>query len=113
MKNCTEVFSIELPTGGQVTICRWRFQSENLPQDKPMKRMSIVAGIRGDAPEGMRIAYRLLQTLQQLEGDLHVTLEYFITKADYPIAFNNGSKIFELEVSGTIFFLIFLHLIYN
>ena len=66
----SSIFSIELPTGGSVSVLRWRFQNtqniQSLLEDKPVKRISIVAGIRGDAPEGIRVAYQLLQTLKDL-----------------------------------------------
>ena len=48
------VFEIEMPTGGSVEVVRHRFGSDSQP------RVAIVSGIRGDAPEGMRIALAVM-----------------------------------------------------
>ena len=53
MSRADSIITIYLPTGGEAPIVRRRF----LGSDGP--RVAIVAGIRGDTPEGMRIAYYL------------------------------------------------------
>ena len=53
------VFELEMPTGGSVEVVRHRFGAS------PQPRVAIVSGIRGDAPEGMRIALALMMFLQE------------------------------------------------
>ncbi len=58
---------VELPTGNEVDIVRRRFQGE------PGPHVVLVAGIRGDTPEGVRVLYdvtRIIRGLDQLTGTL-------------------------------------------
>ena len=51
MSQADSIITIHLPSGGEVPVIRRRFKG------KEGKRIAIVAGIRGDTPEGMRVAY--------------------------------------------------------
>lgn len=53
--------SIGLPAGGQVDVVRRRYGNGEGP------RVAVVAGLRGDCPEGVRVAHLLSQALEQLE----------------------------------------------
>ena len=90
----SSIFSIELPTGGSVSVLRWRFQNtqkiQNLQEDEPVKRISIVAGIRGDAPEGIRVAYHLLQTLKDLQEDINGIIDLY--PCVNPLAVEQGQR---------------------
>lgn len=85
-----EIFSIELPTGGNVAIPRWRFYSNETHSTEPLKRLSIVAGIRGDAPEGIRIAYQLLHSLIELEHDIRGVVDLY--PCVNPLAAEQGQR---------------------
>jgi predicted deacylase len=61
----TTVCRIELPTHNDVEVVRRRFQGE------PGPRVALLAGIRGDTPEGVRVLYgvtRLLRGLERIAG---------------------------------------------
>jgi uncharacterized protein len=89
----SDIFSIELPTGGNVSVLRWRFKSPSIQdtqENQSIKRMSIVAGIRGDAPEGIRVAYRLLHTLKELEHDINGVVDLY--PCVNPLAVEQGQR---------------------
>jgi predicted deacylase len=50
---------IELPTHNEVEVVRRRFQGSDGPS------VALVAGIRGDTPEGVRVLYEVTQLLRQ------------------------------------------------
>ena len=85
-----DIFSIRLPTGGNVRIPRWRFQPKDRESTEPLQRLSIVAGIRGDAPEEIRIAYRLLHTLTELEHDIRGVVDLY--PCVNPLAAEQGQR---------------------
>ncbi len=58
------IFSVETPVGPPVEIIRHTFAS-NLP--KPVKRVSLIAGLHGDELEGLYICHQLIETLKNLE----------------------------------------------
>ncbi len=64
MPELTSLIQIELPSGDQISITRRRFGRG------PGPRVAIVAGIRGDAPEGIRIAHQVASFLEQHEASL-------------------------------------------
>ena len=51
---------IELPTHNEVEVVRRRFQGSEGPS------VALVAGIRGDTPEGIRVLYEITRLLRQL-----------------------------------------------
>lgn len=53
---------IELPTHNEVEVVRRRFEGG------PGPCVALVAGIRGDTPEGVRVLYEITGMLQQLDG---------------------------------------------
>ena len=63
------IFEIELPTGGEVSVVRHRFGTSDHP------RVSIVSGIRGDTPEGMRITLDLIHFLKKKEDELRQSIK--------------------------------------
>ncbi|MEC7984764.1 MAG: succinylglutamate desuccinylase/aspartoacylase family protein [Myxococcota bacterium] len=85
MSESKSIFSIELPTGGEVQLTRHRFGLKRAP------RVSIVAGIRGDAPEGMRIAFSMLQRLVELEDVLQGQVDIY--PCVNPLAAEQGERL--------------------
>lgn len=79
------IFSIELPTGGEVQLIRHRFGKKSEP------RVSIVAGIRGDTPEGMRIAFSLSNQLAAFEDSLQGTVDIY--PCINPLAAEQGTRL--------------------
>jgi uncharacterized protein len=71
------VASFKSPLDGTVEIVRQTFPAAC---DKPVKRISFVAGLHGDELEGVYLCHRLIETLRQLQdtrplafrGDVHV-----------------------------------------
>ncbi len=65
------------PLGGSIEIIKQTFTSA---QDKPVKRVSFVAGLHGDELEGVYLCHRIIATLRQLKatrpqafrGEIHV-----------------------------------------
>ena len=51
MSKLSTLIELEVPTGDVVPVLRRRFTGG------PGRRVAIVAGIRGDTPEGIRVAY--------------------------------------------------------
>jgi predicted deacylase len=60
------VIQVELPSGDKLAIIRRRFGRPG--PDVP--RVCIVAGIRGDAPEGVRVAHQVAKVLEECEDRL-------------------------------------------
>ncbi len=52
---------VELPTHNEVEVVRRRFEGSQGP------RVALVAGIRGDTPEGVRVLYEVTGMLRQLD----------------------------------------------
>ena len=89
-----KIITITLPSGGSSTINRWRFGTGASP------RISIVAGIRGDTPEGMRVAYSLMQALGRLESTLEGTIDVY--PCVNPLAAEQGRRFwpfFEVDLN--------------
>jgi uncharacterized protein len=89
-----KIITITLPSGGDSTIGRWRFGTGDAP------RVTIVAGIRGDTPEGMRVAYSLMQTLGELESRLKGTIDIY--PCVNPLAAEQGRRFwpfFEVDLN--------------
>lgn len=83
----TTIFDLQTPSGAQVEVRRYRFGN---PQEKGL-RIAFVAGIRGDAPEGMRIAYRLMESLKAMEGALQGVVDIY--PCVNPLAAEQGSRL--------------------
>ena len=79
------VFEIEMPTGGSVEVVRHRFGNVSMP------RIAIVSGIRGDAPEGMRIALSLIDFLKQNEHHIQGCVDVY--PCMNPLAAEQGSRL--------------------
>lgn len=88
------VFEIEMPTGGSIEVIRHRFGSTALP------RVAIVSGIRGDTPEGMRIALSLMNFLKENEHHIHGCIDLF--PCVNPLAAEQGTRLwpfFDVDVN--------------
>ncbi len=83
----TTIFDLQTPSGAQVEVRRYRFGNT---QEKGL-RIAFVAGIRGDAPEGMRIAYRLMESLKVMEKELHGVVDIY--PCINPLAAEQGSRL--------------------
>ena len=79
------VFELEMPTGGSVEVVRHRFGSS------PQPRVAIVSGIRGDAPEGMRIALALMMFLQENEHHIQGCVDVY--PCMNPLAAEQGRRL--------------------
>ena len=71
MAETESLHCIELPSGATVDVVRQVFGSKEGP------RIVFVAGIRGDTPEGIRLAHRLGQFLATCEKQLKGRVEIF------------------------------------
>jgi predicted deacylase len=58
----TAICRIELPTHNEVEVIRRRFEGGAGPS------VAVVAGIRGDTPEGIRVVYEVTRLLRQLDS---------------------------------------------
>ena len=87
MSEISAVIKVELPSGGELEIIRRRFGT--VGGDTP--RVAVVAGIRGDAPEGIRVAHRLGATLETLEDRLRGTVDTY--PCANPLAAYSGSRL--------------------
>ena len=76
--------TLSMPSGGSVPVKRYRF-------GKPGKRVAFVAGIRGDAPEGIRVAFRLMKDLESLEDHLDGTVDVY--PCINPLAAEQGERL--------------------
>ena len=65
------VFELKTPSGATLKVERYRFGSVGGP------RITFVAGMRGDAPEGIRVAFRLMRALERMEGQLQGCVEVY------------------------------------
>ena len=58
------IFELKTPSGALLAVQRHRFGNGDGPT------VAFVAGVRGDAPEGIRVAFQLMEALRSLESDL-------------------------------------------
>ena len=83
MADLSRVIEIELPSGDTAPVVRRRFgQGE--------RRVVIAAGIRGDAPEGIRVAHRVGAYLEEHEDRLSGTVDIF--PCANPLAAHRGTR---------------------
>ena len=78
------VCTVGLPTGDTVEIIRRRFSGG------PGMRVAVVAGIRGDTPEGVRIAHLVAHALEAVHEDLKGTVDIY--PCVNPLAAHRGSR---------------------
>lgn len=83
----TTIFDLQTPSGAHLEVHRYRFGE---PQDNTL-RIAFVAGIRGDAPEGMRIAYRLMESLKSVEHELQGVVDIY--PCVNPLAAEQGMRL--------------------
>ena len=84
MARTDSIISIQLPTNSEADIIRWRYQGQ------PGPRIAVVAGIRGDTPEGMRVAYSLRVSLAKLEPLLKGSIDIY--PCVNPLAAEQGER---------------------
>ncbi|NOY28078.1 MAG: hypothetical protein GXP62_19610 [Oligoflexia bacterium] len=81
------VITIEMPSGGGVDVVRRRFVGRRA--DGP--RVAVVAGIRGDTPEGIRVAHELGRFLCAHEANLAGVVDVY--PCANPLAAHRGSRL--------------------
>ena len=64
------IFSLPLPSGDNIGIYRHRFGQGNV-------RVVFVAGLRGDAPEGIRVAFNIAEFLRNHEDSMLGMVDIF------------------------------------
>ncbi|MFT5683773.1 MAG: putative deacylase [Myxococcota bacterium] len=84
MPELKSLIEMELPSGDQVSVFRRRYGSGSGP------RVAVVAGIRGDAPEGIRVAHRVAGFLATIEEQLTGTVDIY--PCANPLAAEQGSR---------------------
>lgn len=67
----SQVIEVELPSGDTIAVVRRRFGGGEGP------RVALVAGIRGDAPEGIRVAHGVGTVLAEHEAALRGTVDIY------------------------------------
>jgi hypothetical protein len=77
------VIEIELPSGDSAPVVCRRFGTGQT-------RVVITAGIRGDAPEGIRVAHRVAAFLEQQEARLNGTVDIY--PCANPLAAHRGTR---------------------
>lgn len=76
MSELSTVIQVDLPSGGEIPIVRRRFVG-GVDAHGPGRRVAIVAGIRGDAPEGIRVAHQVGSFLEGHEDALRGTVDIY------------------------------------
>lgn len=79
-----EICTIELPTGEDVGVYRRRFTGG------PGPRVAIVAAVRGDTPEGTRVAHAVARHLRENVGRLNGTVDVY--PCVNPLAAHHGAR---------------------
>lgn len=86
MPTVQPVISLEMPSGEDVDIVRRRYQGDQ----GAGPRVAVVAGIRGDTPEGIRVAHELCAFLGQHEQALAGTVDVY--PCCNPLAAHRGAR---------------------
>lgn len=81
------VIQVELPSGDELAIIRRRFGRGG----PGVPRVAIVAGIRGDAPEGIRVAHKVAKVLESVEGRLHGVVDVY--PCANPLGAHQGTRL--------------------
>ena len=79
-----ETCSIELPTGEEVGVYRRRFRGGEGPH------VAVVAGVRGDTPEGTRVAHAVARHLRSVHERLRGTVDVY--PCVNPLAAHHGAR---------------------
>ena len=93
MAQLRSVIQVELPSGESVSVVCRRYGAGE-------KRVAIVAGIRGDAPEGMRVAHQVGAFLRTHEDQLRGIVDIY--PCVNPLAAHKGTRLwpfFELDLN--------------
>ena len=85
MSDLESVIQFELPSGGSIGLVRRRFRGAAGP------RVAIVAGIRGDTPEGIHVAHRIASFLEDHEQALQGCVDVY--PCVNPLAAHRGSRL--------------------
>lgn len=86
MSELSHLIDLELPSGDEVAVVRRRFRG---PEDGG-QRVVLVAGIRGDAPEGIRVAHQVATFLASHEAYLSGTVDVY--PCANPLAAHRGTR---------------------
>ena len=70
MSTISTILQVELPSGGNISINRFRYGAGP-------KRIAIVAGVRGDTPEGLRVAHIVSEILMRTSEELKGTVDIY------------------------------------
>ena len=95
MSSLHAIIEIELPSGDVLPVVRRRFQGSTTGP-----RVALVAGIRGDAPEGIRVAHRIAVFLEAHEDALTGTVDIY--PCANPLAAHRGARLwpfFDLDLN--------------
>ncbi len=84
MAELSRVIEVELPSGDVAPVVRRRF-------GRGARRVVIAAGIRGDAPEGIRVAHRVGAFLESVEDRLQGVVDIF--PCCNPLAAHRGTRV--------------------
>lgn len=89
MSELSTVLQLELPSGSEMCIVRRRFNGARITGSG--RRVAIVAGIRGDAPEGVRVAHEVGAFLEQHEERLCGVVDLY--PCANPLAAHRGARL--------------------
>jgi len=81
------VIQVELPSGDELAIIRRRFGRGG----PGVPRVAIVAGIRGDAPEGVRVAHQVAKMLEECEDRLTGVVDVY--PCANPLGAHQGTRV--------------------
>ena len=87
MSEMSAVIQVELPSGDELAIIRWRFGRGG----PGVPRVAIVAGIRGDAPEGIRVAHQVAKVLEQCEDRMTGVVDVY--PCANPLGAHQGTRL--------------------
>lgn len=87
MSERTFVIQVELPSGSEIGIVRRRFGARGASGP----RVALVAGLHGDAPEGMAVAWRVGALLEAHEDTLRGTVDIY--PCCNPLAAHHGTRL--------------------
>ena len=87
MSEMSAVIQVELPSGDELAIIRRRFGRGG----PGVPRVAIVAGIRGDAPEGIRVAHQVAKALEELEDRLTGVVDVY--PCANPLGAHQGTRV--------------------
>ena len=88
------IFDLKTPSGAKLSVQRHRFGNGDGPT------VAFVAGVRGDAPEGIRVAYCLMQALEGLKDELQGYVDVY--PCINPLAAEQGRRLwpsFEVDMN--------------